>query len=218
MNDVRKVITASQNKWNNLAEEDIYKAIWCSRGEVTSDWDEATIQCLEVILKSIPIQPEWKVLDLGCGIGRLTKPMAAKCSEIIGVDFSVEMIEQAKKYLTSVCNVRLVQNNGMDLSLFEDSYFDFVYSMITFQHIPSLAIVENYVSEVARILKSGGYAKLQTCDGDSFASGMISPTLYHGHISKYCFQRILNQANLSIIMIEMGLIRNDWIWATVKKD
>jgi ubiquinone/menaquinone biosynthesis C-methylase UbiE len=212
-----EVINASQSKWNQLAKENIYKAIWCSRGEVNSDWDEAAIECLEVILKDIPIQKKWKVLDLGCGIGRLTKLMASQCEEITGVDFSPEMIEQAKMYLASISNVKLFVNNGIDLSLFEDGSFDFVYSMITLQHIPSLSVIENYILEIARVLKPSGYAKLQTCEGNSFELGNISETLYHGHLSKQRFENMFHTVNFPTVTVEMSILRHDWIWITAQK-
>lgn len=214
---VNEVINASCNKWNNLAQENIYRAIWCSKGEVNPNWDEAANECLEVILKDIPIQQNWKVLDLGCGIGRLTKLMASRCDEMTGVDFSPEMIEQAKTYLASIPNVKLFVNNGMDLSLFENSSFDFVYSMITLQHIPSLFVIENYIAEIARVLKPGGYTKLQTCEGNSFEIGNISETLYHGHLPKEYFENIFYQKIFSSITVDMNLLRHDWIWITAKK-
>lgn len=213
-----EVINASCSKWNKLAQENIYRAIWCSRGEVNPNWDEAANECLEVILKDIPIEKNWKVLDLGCGIGRLTKLIASQCEEIIGVDFSPEMIEQAKTYLTSIPNVKLFVNNGIDLSLFENCSFDFVYSMITLQHIPSLSVIENYILEIARVLKPGGYARLQTCDGNSFNLSNISETLYHGHINQEKFEGILEQGNFASVAIDRDILRHDWLWATLKKE
>jgi len=216
-NDVNTTITASQNKWNQLAQGDTLTAIWCPKGGMNPDWDLAAIECLEIILKNIPISQSWKVLDLGCGIGRITKLMSPKCLEIAGVDFSEEMLERAKSYLSSIDNIQLFLNNGFDLQGFEDATFDFIYSMITLQHIPSRIVIENYILEIARILKPNGLTRLQTCDGDSFALGSTSPTLYHGHMHSHEFEALLEQVGLSIVSTEIGTLRPDWIWVTAKR-
>lgn len=212
-----QIITASQKKWDQLAQNDIYQAIWCPKGGLNSNWDEAAKECLEIILQNIPLETTWKTLELGCGIGRLTKLMAFKCKQVVGVDFSPEMIEQGKLYLASIPNVSLFINNGKDLKLFQDNSFDFLYSMITLQHIPSLAIIENYILEIERVLKPGGFTKLQTHQGNSFKNSETSLTLYDGHITKEMLQHLFSKAGFLTISIEIGLIHSEWIWITARK-
>lgn len=216
-NSTSITVAASQSKWNKLAQEDTLTAIWCPKGGMNPDWDSAAQECLEVILKDIPVSKDWRVLDLGCGIGRLTKLMAPRCLEVFGVDFSVEMIQRAKSYLSSVENAHLFLNNGFDLKGFSDATFDFIYSMITLQHIPSRIVIENYIAEITRTLKPGGLTRLQTCYGDSFSLGPISPTLYHGHMHSYEFEQILQNTGLSIVKTEIGCLCSDWIWVTAKR-
>ena len=47
--------------------------------------------------------------------------------------------------------------------------FDFAFSVIVFQHIPSREIIENYVREVHRLLRPGALFKFQVqgCAGGS---------------------------------------------------
>ena len=56
--------------------------------------------------------------------------------------------------------------NGKDLSVVPALQFDFAFSSIVFQHIPSREIIENYVGEVQRLLRPGGLFKFQV-QGDS---------------------------------------------------
>src|SRR5438270_776865 len=51
------------------------------------------------------------------------------------------------------------ENNGRDLSVIPSLEFDFAYSVIVFQHIPSREIIENYVREVHRLLRPGALFK-----------------------------------------------------------
>lgn len=104
---------------------------------------------------------EMRVLEIGCGAGRVTRALAEVFGEVHGVDVSGEMIRRAEEACRGFPNVRLYKNNGMDLSVLPPVEFDFAFSSIVFQHIPSLAIIENYVREVHRVLRPGGLFKFQ---------------------------------------------------------
>lgn len=102
-----------------------------------------------------------RVLEIGCGAGRLTRALSEIFGRVDGVDVSGEMIERARHALGSRPNIRFHQNNGVDLATFGGAEFDFSFSYIVFQHIPSKEIIENYVREVHRVLKPGSLFKFQ---------------------------------------------------------
>jgi SAM-dependent methyltransferase len=122
---------------------------------------------------------QMRVLEIGCGAGRVTRALAGVFGEVCGVDVSGEMISQARQALAHLPNVRLYQNNGTDLTVLEGfagrlrrwgvpprflprpAPFDFAFSTIVFQHIPHREIIENYVREVHRLLRPGGLFKFQ---------------------------------------------------------
>src|SRR5205823_1027306 len=78
-----------------------------------------------------------RALEIGCGPGRLMRPMSWNFGEVHGVDVSDEMIRLATEKLVNVPNAFPRSTNGMDLADYEDKLFDFVYSYAVFQHIPS---------------------------------------------------------------------------------
>ena len=104
---------------------------------------------------------EFKVLEIGCGIGRILIPMSEKFQEVIGIDISQEMVNIGKQKTKSIPNCKILLNNGIDLSSLSSDYFDFCYSFIVFQHIPEKKIVKNYIKEVARVLKPNSYFRFQ---------------------------------------------------------
>jgi ubiquinone/menaquinone biosynthesis C-methylase UbiE len=104
---------------------------------------------------------QMRILEIGCGVGRVTRALARVFGEVHGVDVSGEMIARAKDALREFPNIFLYQNNGKDLSVLPALAFDFAYSRIVFQHIPSREIIENYVREVHRILRPGALFKFQ---------------------------------------------------------
>lgn len=102
----------------------------------------------------LEIQPEDQVLDVGCGVGRLMKPLAEKCAKVTGVDVNENMIRFAEEYLDGVENTACYVFNGVRLP-FGDNTFDKAFSFITVMHIEKH---EAFVlmSEVFRVLKEGG--------------------------------------------------------------
>lgn len=104
---------------------------------------------------------EMRVLEIGCGAGRVTRSLAKMFGEVHAVDVSGEMIKVARASLASFPNVFLYQNNGKDLSVLPELAFDFAFSTIVFQHIPSREVIENYVREVHRVLLPGALFKFQ---------------------------------------------------------
>ncbi len=101
------------------------------------------------------------VLEIGCGAGRVTRALAGVFGEVQAVDVSGEMVRQAREACGSLGNVRIEQNNGRDLSVLGNVRFDFAFSSIVFQHIPSKDVIESYVNEVHRVLRRGRLFKFQ---------------------------------------------------------
>jgi len=107
-----------------------------------------------------------RVLEIGCGAGRVTKALAKLFGEVHAVDVSGEMVRQAGEALSGHPNAFVYQNNGKDLTVVPEKEFDFAFSSIVFQHIPSREVIENYVREVHRLLRPGALFKFQV-QGDS---------------------------------------------------
>lgn len=100
-----------------------------------------------------------RVLEIGCGTGRITRALARLFGEVHAVDISAEMVAQARAALKDHPNAHVYLNNGRDLAVLPALEFDFAYSAIVFQHIPSREIIENYVREVHRVLRPGALFK-----------------------------------------------------------
>jgi ubiquinone/menaquinone biosynthesis C-methylase UbiE len=93
-----------------------------------------------------------RILDFGCGIGRLTSFLRKTGAKVIGVDITKEMIEKAKKKYpeeTFICY------DGGKLP-FDDNYFDHIVSVYVLQHITTLDDFYKTAKELVRCLKIGG--------------------------------------------------------------
>ena len=109
---------------------------------------------------------QMRVLEIGCGAGRVTRALANLFGEVHAVDVSGEMVARAKSALAHHPNAHVYQNNGMDLAVIPGADYDFAFSSIVFQHIPSREVIINYVREVNRLLRPGALFKFQV-QGDS---------------------------------------------------
>lgn len=97
------------------------------------------------------IQSGYKILDVGCGNGRLSEIFKDKNVDYYGVDFSQNLITKAKqKYPQANFLVADVLNPP-----FKNEYFDAIFAIAVFHHIPSY-YRQKALSEINRVLKNQG--------------------------------------------------------------
>jgi SAM-dependent methyltransferase len=161
--DDPKLLERMRADWNERAAEDANYYVAFGRREQDT---EEFFSTASDVLKNFT--GEWKrlrardaALEIGCGPGRLMKPLSAHFDEIHGVDVSDRMITLARERLRDVPNAHPHHGSGSDLAMFPDSKFDFVYSYAVFQHIPSREVVFEYLREARRVLKPGGILRCQ---------------------------------------------------------
>lgn len=139
---------------------------------------------------------EGRLLDLGCGIGRMTEPLGAYFTEVVGVDVSAEMIDKARELHSSRPNVRYVTNSGADLSAFGDGSFDAVCSYSVLPHLPP-DVVRAYFREINRVLRPGGWFRYQFWVGPErtlAANDTLNIRVYTPEI----FQQLNRDAGLAV--------------------
>lgn len=184
-------------------------------------WEELNF-LLEKYLKE-----ESRVLDLGCGNGRFYPLFKKKSVEYIGADISEKLIEIAKK--------RYPEANFQTISPFNfnfpNNYFDEVFSIAVFHHIPSEQFRIRFLKEVKRILKDEGilvltvwklslkkeiglflkyiyfklFKKLDIDFRDDFVSWAKKLDRYYHFFSKKELKKLVKKAGFKIIKI--GLLK-----------
>jgi ubiquinone/menaquinone biosynthesis C-methylase UbiE len=102
-----------------------------------------------------------RVLEIGCGIGRMTRYLADIFGEVHACDVSGEMVAQARERLRGFKNVTAHETSGVDFAALPDSYFDVAFSAYVFQHVPSKDVVRSNIREAYRLLRPGGVFKFQ---------------------------------------------------------
>ncbi|MDP3964703.1 MAG: methyltransferase domain-containing protein [bacterium] len=98
------------------------------------------------------IRPEDRILDAGCGNGRITKILDGVKVEYLGIDASSRLIENARKLFP-----RFRFEVGEVLHMpFPDGSFDCVFSIAVIHQIPSRELRLQAIREMHRVLKSPG--------------------------------------------------------------
>ncbi|PWI48506.1 hypothetical protein CEE45_06370 [Candidatus Heimdallarchaeota archaeon B3_Heim] len=117
---------------------------------------------------SLGQNPEIKVYDLGCGIGRHTVFFAAQGYQVYASDISKEAVLETKMWLEKAGLSANVNQGRMTQNIHPDNTFDLVVSFNVIYHAFRKDIVKT-ISEVYRILKPGGafYGTLLTKDRGS---------------------------------------------------
>lgn len=147
-----------QNDWDARAKENAMYYIVTNAAESEEQFRASADQNMRELFEHIwpLLERTGSVLEIGCGIGRLLVPLTERFDRVLGCDVSPEMIRMAADYLKDQPKIHVWTNDGLTLDPLKDGEIDFVYSYITFQHIPDRSIVEGYVRESYRVLAPGG--------------------------------------------------------------
>jgi SAM-dependent methyltransferase len=155
-----------RNFWDARAREDPYYFVDNSRpyqnGELADFWagGERDLTLLLSVLE-LCLQPQDAVIEIGCGVGRLTRAVAARAGRVWALDVSARMIAKAREHNADLQNVEWLIGDGRTLRPLQDASYDSCISHVVFQHIPDPAITLGYVAEMARVLRPGGWSAFQ---------------------------------------------------------
>lgn len=130
---------------------------------------EAGERDLDALLAAVGAEllPDERVVEVGCGVGRLTRSLARRVRSVIALDVSEAMLARAQAENAGLGNVEWVLGDGRSLAGVPDASADACVSWVVFQHVPDPAITLGYVREMGRVLRPGGWAAFQVSNDPS---------------------------------------------------
>jgi SAM-dependent methyltransferase len=151
--------------WNARAREDAFYFVdtrqrYRDRDRVRFWQADELVQFILAEL-GVEIGPGDTVLEIGCGLGRITRCLAAEARTVVALDVSDEMLRKARELNPRLENVRWIAGDGATLSGIESESIDACMSVVVLQHVPDAEITLGYVRELGRVLRPGGWAALQ---------------------------------------------------------
>ncbi len=102
------------------------------------------------LLTALPPRIE-RLLDLGCGTGSFTRLASPRCQEVLGIDLSPRMIENARDQSREYPNIHWEMADFLERP-WQDRSFDAIVSIATIHHLPA----ESFARLAQRILRPGG--------------------------------------------------------------
>ena len=130
------------------------------------------------LLPWLDVQPGTRVLDVGCGVGRWSRLLAANGARVTGVDLSPTMIAQAQRRAAAAGVADRCQFHVQDLSNLEvGQQFDLILGVTVLQHILEPELLRMAVRRMSAHLAPGGRmilleaaptAKVSRCDSTVF--------------------------------------------------
>ena len=104
--------------------------------------------------------PGMRVLDVGCGNGRLYPVLKERQIDYTGIDYSAGLLKEAIRLHP---DANFLVGDATKLP-FPDKSFDIIFSFATIHHIPSKILRQKFASEAARVLRPGGTLILTAWD------------------------------------------------------
>ncbi len=155
--------------WDGHARHDPLWAILSDPTKTGRRWDlrsfletgRREVSLLMHQLRALGVGVDRKAaLDFGCGVGRLSQPLAAYFDRVVGLDISREMIRLAQDINEFPDRVLYVHNSGTEMASLGTGDFTFMYSNVVLQHIePDTAL--RYLGELFRVVARGGVLVFQ---------------------------------------------------------
>jgi SAM-dependent methyltransferase len=151
--------------WEELARLDPMWAVVSDPSRRFGRWEadeffatgEAEVEAALARGRALGVPVEQRdALEFGCGIGRVTRALAARYDRAVGVDISTEMLDRARELNAGAEGIEFVHNEAPDLAVLGDRRFDLVYSRHVLQHLPSEDLARSYLQEMVRLVRPGG--------------------------------------------------------------
>ena len=125
-----------------------YNQYWKDRVKHASDGTKVPgLEVIEELVAELKISPKDKVLDLGCGQGRIFPVIKHYTNNVFGIDIDLSMINDATLHDYTSLHVATAED-----SRYPDNYFDKIIMLGTFDVVEQ----EKSLAEINRILKIGG--------------------------------------------------------------
>lgn len=170
-----------------------------------SDPNISLTATVDAIVSAFPQDPK-RILEIGCGYGRLTRPIGERFpgAELFGMDINDAVLDEAER-----CDPGTVFFLADAIYDFDNAGYDAIYSVAVFQHLPDDQ-KRAYVLQAYDALTEGGVLRLQFIDGvrDQFCDHWTPLE---------DIRSWMLEAGFTLGFADIGLVHRQWTWLTGTK-
>ncbi len=184
---------------NKETEKKLLSIVQKNYEEIANDFSKSRKKPLwpELIELSKQVKNKDKVLDVGCGNGRLLEAFLGKDVYYVGIDKSVNLIKLAKKDYESE-NVKFLTGDILNLGDFPEYDFDYVFCIAVLHHLPGKNLQSRALRQLKNKIKKNGKIILTVWN-------LWSQEKYEKLIYKFFFLRLIGKNKM-----DFGDILFDW--------
>jgi SAM-dependent methyltransferase len=158
--------------WDERAREDapyyVHSLLEYGQADMKKFWQSGERVVDQILQRlGVGLAADDEVLEIGCGLGRLTRVLAERARRVWAFDISSEMLRQGRELNEHLNNVEWVHSDGTTLQPVGDGAASACFSFVVFQHVPDPAITLGYVREMGRVLRPGGWTAFQVSNDPS---------------------------------------------------
>ena len=161
------IAESMRQEWDARARKDAlyYVASWRRSWDVSdflNSGEDDYQRFVAPVFNRCCFSPKGKrMLELGCGAGRMTHSFATRFGHVTALDVSTQMLDRAGKMLPGISNITWAQASGVDLGAVATESMDFAFSYLVLQHLPNEGLACMYIRELLRILTPSGICLFQ---------------------------------------------------------
>lgn len=117
---------------------------------------------------------DWEVLEIGCGVGRLARPFAARVRGYTGFDIAPGMVAEARRRNADLARTRFFVSSGLGVpDEAADRTYDLALALAVFIHCPR-AVTAALVESACALLRPGGQLRFQLLADPNDPTGIAS--------------------------------------------
>lgn len=188
--------TSERGLWLSITDDPDWKRNYIADPNISVD------ETVAAVVSKFPANPQ-RILEIGCGYGRLTREIRARYpdAEVWGLDVNAAVLEEAGRYdprTTFACGDSI-----------DKTGFDAIYSVALFQHLPD-SEKQAYIEQAYTALNPGGILRVQFIPGerDAFCEHWTPATTMRDWFRTAGFTRP---------SVQSGLVHPQWAWITGKR-
>lgn len=129
-----------------------------------------------------------RILEVGAGTGAYSIYYASKGYQVDSVELSLHNLKILREKITTDMNIRTIEGNALDLSMYEDNMFDMTLVLGPLYHLFTEEEKKKAIEEAIRVTKKDGYIYIAYITSDTI---FISYCLKKHHlleVDRLCYE------------------------------